>query len=174
LFLNTFNTAEEAMDWKLLTYTVYVVLSVVLTYSVARSLFRNGRVFLVVVFDGDKELAGSVNHLLVVGFYLVNLGFVSFMLRTADAVPTATGAVELLSRKMGLVLLVLGAMHFGNLYVLSRMRRRHLPAPDRPAAPSTFVRGTPPFGAAGTAYPPQAPAQAPPDARSAPGQRAGQ
>ncbi len=115
------------MDWKLAMYLVYIVLSVVLTLVVARSLYRNGKVFLVSVFEGDRELAGSVNQLLVVGFYLINLGFVSFMLRTGDAISTATGAVELLSRKMGLVLLVLGIMHLGNLLVLSRMRRRRTP-----------------------------------------------
>jgi hypothetical protein len=114
------------MDWKLAMYTAYIGLSVALTWTVARSLYRNGKVFLISVFDGDQELAGSVNQLLVVGFYLINLGFVSFMLRTGDVVSTATGAVELLSRKMGLVLLVLGVMHLGNLTVLNRMRRRKL------------------------------------------------
>jgi hypothetical protein len=126
--LNTFNDQrlEAEMDWKLAMYTAYIALSVALTWTVARSLYRNGKVFLISVFDGDQELAGSVNQLLVVGFYLINLGFVSFMLRTGDVVSTATGAVELLSRKMGLVLLVLGVMHLGNLTVLNRMRRRKL------------------------------------------------
>lgn len=123
------------MDWKLATYLMYVLLSVLLTIWVAQSLHRNGKVFLVTVFDGNTELAGSVNHLLVVGFYLINLGFVSFMLQTGDQVSTATGAVELLSRKMGLVLLVLGVMHLGNLLVLNRMRRRHL-TPARIAPPT--------------------------------------
>jgi hypothetical protein len=126
------------MDWKLVTYLVYVLLSVGLTFWVARSLYRNGRVFLLSVFDGDRELAGSVNHLLVVGFYLINLGFVSFLLRTGDAVATATGAVELLSRKMGVVLLVLGVMHLGNLLILSRMRRRRT-APVPPPMPRQVV-----------------------------------
>jgi hypothetical protein len=114
------------MDWKLFTYGVYVLLSVALTIWVGRTLHRNGRVFLLDVLEGNSDLADSVNHLLVVGFYLVNLGFVSLAL-TEDAVGlTATGAVELLSRKIGLVLLVLGALHLGNVFVLSRMRRRRI------------------------------------------------
>jgi hypothetical protein len=125
------------MDWKLVMYLVYVTLSVALTVWVGRSLYRNGRVFLINVFAGDRELAGSVNHLLVVGFYLINLGFVALALRTGDAVATATGAVELLSRKMGLVLLVLGVIHLGNVFVLNRMRRRatERQAPRHPVFP---------------------------------------
>jgi hypothetical protein len=114
------------MDWKLFTYGVYVLLSVVLTIWVGRTLHRNGTVFLLDVLEGNRDLADSVNHLLVVGFYLVNLGFVSLAL-TEDATGlAATGAVELLSRKMGLVLLVLGALHLGNVWALSRMRRRRI------------------------------------------------
>ena len=54
------------------TYISYVVLSVVLTVWVAQTLHKNGRVFLVEVFSGNEALADSVNHLLVVGFYLIN------------------------------------------------------------------------------------------------------
>ena len=59
------------------TYLIYLALSIALTIWVARTLHKNGRVFLVDVFHGNETLADSVNHLLVVGFYLVNIGFVS-------------------------------------------------------------------------------------------------
>ena len=76
------------------------------------------------VFRGNEALADSVNHLLVVGFYLVNFGFVSLALKLSEAVSDAQGSIEALSLKVGAVLLVLGAMHFFNLYVLSTVRRR--------------------------------------------------
>ena len=107
-----------------LTYLVYLALSVALTVWVARTLFRNGRVFLVDVFGGNTELADSTNHLLVVGFYLVNLGYVSLALQLGYDVVDARGSIEALSLKVGGVLLVLGAMHFFNLLVFARMRRR--------------------------------------------------
>ena len=107
-----------------LMYLAYVALSVGLTIWVAHTLSRSGRVFLVDVFRGNDELADSVNHLLVVGFYLINFGYVALALRTTQLVETSRSAVELLSWKVGLVLLVLGGMHFFNMYLFSRMRRR--------------------------------------------------
>ena len=107
-------------------YLVYVTLSVGLTVWVGRTLFRSGRIFLVDVFAGNEKLADAVNHLLVVGFYLVNLGYVSLALRTTDAVGSPESAIETLSWKIGLVLLVLGGMHFFNMYVFARCRRRAL------------------------------------------------
>ena len=101
-----------------------MALSVGLTIWVAHTLSRSGRVFLVDVFRGNEELADSVNHLLVVGFYLINFGYVALALRTQKLVETPRAAVEELSWKVGLVLLVLGGMHFFNMFVFSRMRRR--------------------------------------------------
>src|SRR5437868_12717214 len=92
------------------TYLIYVAVSIGLTVWVAHTLFQNGRVFLVDVFRGNAALADSVNHLLVVGFYLVNLGFVCMNLKLADPVLDAVGAIESLARKVGLVLFVLGGM----------------------------------------------------------------
>lgn len=103
-------------------YYVYLVLSLALTVWVATTLHRNGRVFLVEAFHGNQEMADSVNHLLVVGFYLVNVGYVALALRTASSLDTLRGAIELVSEKMGAVLLILGMMHFFNLYLLNRMR----------------------------------------------------
>lgn len=98
-------------------------MSITLTIWVARTLTSNGRRFLVDVF-GEEELADSVNRLLEVGFYLINLGYITLALRLGYDIAGARGSIEALSRKVGWVLLVLGAMHFFNLYVFSRIRRR--------------------------------------------------
>jgi hypothetical protein len=112
------------MDATLVTYLVYLAISIGLTIWVAQTLFKNGRIFLVDIFQGNETLADSVNHLLVVGFYLINLGYVSLALRIGGEVENARGGLEALSAKVGLVLLVLGGMHFFNLFIFSRVRRR--------------------------------------------------
>src|SRR4030095_12157808 len=120
------------------TYLVYLGISIGLTIWVARTLHKNGRVFLVDVFHGNEALADSVNHLLVVGFYLINFGYVSLALKLGYAVVNAQEGIEALSVKIGMVLLVLGTMHFFNLFIFSRMRRRatlyHAPPPFMPDA----------------------------------------
>jgi hypothetical protein len=125
------------------SYIVYLLVSVALTVWVARTLHKNGRIFLVDTFLGNEQLADSVNHLLVVGFYLINIGFVSLALKASVSPDTVQSGIEFLSGKIGRVLLVLGFMHFFNLYVFSTMRKRamlrHVPppfAPDEYVAPA--------------------------------------
>ncbi|MFJ8657977.1 hypothetical protein [Streptomyces sp. NPDC093795] len=112
------------MDLTVIAYIVYLLISVALTVWVARTLSRNGRIFLADVLHGNEKLAEAVNHLLVVGFYLVNFGFVALYLSQDEAVRDARALFEALSVKLGVVLLVLGVMHLGNVYVLNKIRRR--------------------------------------------------
>ena len=112
------------MDIVVINYATYVIVSVLLTIWVARTLHKNGRVFLIEVFHGDANLADSVNHLLVVGFYLINLGYVSLALKIGYEIETAREGIEAFSFKIGFVLLVLGAMHFFNLFIFSVIHRR--------------------------------------------------
>lgn len=105
-------------------YVSYLVLSIGVTIWVASTLARNGQIFLVAIFRGDVPLATAVNHLLVVGFYLINIGFVAHALYEGGRVEEWQRVIEVLSRKVGTVLMVLAGIHFFNMFILFRMRRR--------------------------------------------------
>jgi hypothetical protein len=115
-------------------YITYAALSLVLTIWLARTLFKNGAVFLEEVFDHPK-MAEAVNRLLVVGFYLLNLGYACLLLK-AEASNTPIAAIETLAQKLGMLLLSLGVVHFFNLYLFHRINRRAkvatLPPPVAP------------------------------------------
>src|SRR5438067_13489389 len=121
------------------SYIIYLIVSVILTIWVAHTLHRRGRVFLVDAFHGNETVADSVNHLLVVGFYLINIGYVTLALKYGDKPTTTQEAIEFLSTKVGLVLVVLGGMHFFNVFNFAKMRRKGtrpvhvLPPPIFPA-----------------------------------------
>jgi len=130
-------------------YGFYLLISVLLTVWVARTLSKNGLVFLVEAFNNNnRELASSVNHLLVVGFYLINIGYVTLALKYGDKPANLQQSIEFLSTKVGLVLLVLGGMHFINLRVFSNMRKRaQLKNNMRPPVPpQQWVPPVPPQG----------------------------
>jgi hypothetical protein len=130
------------MDRIVVAYALYLLISIPLTVLVARTLSRHGRTFLTEVFADSPGLANAVNQLLVVGFYLVSLGFVTLFLTSHAQVPTAREVFELLSVKVGTVALILGGMHLTNVLVFNAIRRHHL-APKVAPRPAPLPYGMP-------------------------------
>ena len=118
------------------TYAAYLATSFAVTVWVASVLARNGHHFLLDAFHHNELLAKAVNQLLVVGFYLINFGYVCLQVTANVPVTSAANALEVFAQKLGWVLLVLGVMHFFNLYVINRYRKRsaleNAPPPVRP------------------------------------------
>ena len=116
------------IDLRFVDYLIYIAASIALTVWVGNTLYRNGRPFLVNVFKEDG-LADSVNHLLVVGFYLVNFGAAAILINTGGIPGSLGDMVKQTVTRIGVVLLVLGFMHFNNLLILRSIRRRDKPLP---------------------------------------------
>ena len=105
-------------------YILYLAITLAITIWVARTLSKNGVVFLIQCFGQNETLARSTNHLLVVGFYLVNIGFITLTLSLGNEPTTVTGAIRFLSGKVGLAVIVLGAMHFFNMGAIAQFGRK--------------------------------------------------
>lgn len=112
------------MNYFILTYAIYLIVSIALTVWVAKVLFKNGRIFLVDIFHGNIPLADSVNKLLLVGFYLINIGYISLALKTYNLELDMRGVIEVLSYKIGRIILILGGMHFLNLVIFFKLRNK--------------------------------------------------
>lgn len=119
-------------------HLVYIGLAVPLTVWLALTLFRNGQLFLADVFPDRPELARALNHLLVTGFFMLNLGWALLLIRE-QAIVEAGDGVRLLANRLGVLLLTLGAVHFVNLYVFERIRRGRRVEQEPPTPPNWFV-----------------------------------
>jgi hypothetical protein len=107
-----------------LSYGLYLAISIAMTIWVARTLSRNGEVFLVQCFGHNEAVARSTNHLLVVGFYLINIGWILLTLKYGAEPTSWTEAIKFVSSKVGLAVLVLGGMHFFNMHAIARFGRK--------------------------------------------------
>ena len=105
-------------------YALYLAISIGITIWVAHTLSRNGEIFLIQCFGHNREIARSTNHLLVVGFYLVNIGFITLTLSLGREPATIPEAIRFLSSKVGLAVIVLGGMHFFNMSAIAHFGRK--------------------------------------------------
>lgn len=128
------------MEYGIAIYTIYAAVAIAMTALLARTLFKAGGVFLDDVFDGNQRLAQAVNRLLVVGFYMLNLGYGLFLLR-AEPQETAFDAVAYLVNRLAILLVTLGLIHFVNVFVFWKIRHRaELRNAPPPVAPQIFIK----------------------------------
>ena len=126
-----------------IAYWLYLTIAIGLTIWVARTISSNGEVFLVECFGHDAVLARSTNHLLVVGFYLVNLGFIMLTLQFGDEPQSLAGLMRFISGKVGLAVVVLGIMHFTNMRAIASYGRKLADWLQAKPDARPFVRGNP-------------------------------
>jgi hypothetical protein len=106
-------------------YLVYLAVAVAMTVVVGATLSKQGKVCLAEVFGSQIRLAQAVNHLIVLGFYLVSFGFIALTLGADAEIAGPAQVIEFLSVKIGVVALGLGALHLISISVFNRIRRRH-------------------------------------------------
>lgn len=110
-------------SYTFIAYLVYLPLVILLTWYVAHTLFKNGRVFMLDIFSGKEDIAGATNKLFETGFYLLNLGFAFLIMEVMHAITSGQDMLEMLSYKIGGYCIYLGVMLFFNLYLFFRGRR---------------------------------------------------
>jgi predicted PurR-regulated permease PerM len=114
----------------ILAYFIYLPIALLLTWVVARNLFKNGLIFMRDIFFGREDIAKATNSLFKIGFYLLNIGFALYILKIYNALTGMQDTIEVLSSKIGGFSIYLGVMLFFNLYLFFRgkkvSKRKHL------------------------------------------------
>lgn len=122
----------------IVVYAIYSTVAVGLTVWLAQTLYRNGEVFLADVFQDRLLLVSALNHLLVTGFYMLNLGY-AFLLLQEPVANSPEQAFQVLVNKLGVLLVSLGLIHFVNMIVFWRIRRRTQLDDSPPPVPHQVV-----------------------------------
>ena len=108
-----------------LAYIIYLVITYLITVHIGLIFYRNGRVYILGALNNDEHLTDFVNKLLLVGYYLLNLGYAALMLRFWGTVTSWTDLLVSICSMTGRIVLGLGLMHFGNMGVIYLIRKRN-------------------------------------------------
>ncbi|MGB1252913.1 MAG: hypothetical protein ACPG8W_20025 [Candidatus Promineifilaceae bacterium] len=130
------------MNSIIISHIVYITVSIGMTIWVGRTLFANGQIFINDAFHGNEEMGQAVNHLLIVGFYLLNIGFIALHLSSGYGIETAAEVIEHTANSLGGVLFVLGAIHYFNMFNIARMRRKAHRGNNRKGETTTPMAGS--------------------------------
>lgn len=106
------------MNYNILTYILYLLITLFVVVYVGHVLYTKGRPFLISTFKGDIALADALNKVLLAGYYLINAGYTIMVLRIWEKVNSPVDMMNVLSFKAGAIILTLGIMHIFNVIIL--------------------------------------------------------
>jgi hypothetical protein len=108
-----------------LAYIIYLFITYLITVHVGLRFYRNGRVYILRLLHGDEKMTDSINNILLVGYYLLNLGYASLMISTWKTITKWAEMTGSISTMTGKIMLALAIMHFWNMTVIYFISRKH-------------------------------------------------
>ncbi|MFT5725794.1 MAG: hypothetical protein ACI9JN_002923 [Bacteroidia bacterium] len=112
------------MNWNLEAYAIYLGVTFYITVVVGYSFHKHGIHLVLELFQNNHEGAHAINNVLLVGYYLVNLGYLTISISSWPEIQSLQVMVDLLFKKVAVILLVLAALHYNNIYWLNYLSKR--------------------------------------------------
>jgi hypothetical protein len=108
----------------IIAYIIYLFLTYVITVHVGLMFYRNGRIFILNLLQGDERLTDFINRILLTGYYLLNLGYAALMISSWKTITTWTDVLVSITTMTGKIMLLLGVIHFFNMLVIFFISKR--------------------------------------------------
>lgn len=105
------------MNLNIIAYCIYIAVIFYVTVFIGKKFHSNGRIFLHELV-ADHGVCEAVNNILLVAYYLLNIGNAIVMIRTWPQIQSIGELVEVTSYNIGLIVLLLVIVHYVNIVLL--------------------------------------------------------
>jgi vacuolar-type H+-ATPase subunit I/STV1 len=109
---------ETNTSLNILSYLIYISLTTVITFIVGNSLHKTGKVFLSHLFTKELDVMLTVNNILLIGYYLLNIGFALYTMNNWDKITTVSQLIQDTGYHISIILMTLGIIHYFNITAL--------------------------------------------------------
>lgn len=111
-------------NYNFISYLIYLPVTFYITVIVGWVLYKKGIVFLNDAFNSNVELASILNKFLLLGYYLLNLGYAAVSIHIFSEIYSFTQLIEELSKRIGMLIIGLALMHYFNMYTFSQFNKQ--------------------------------------------------
>lgn len=109
--------------YTVLAYISYLIISVFITVKVGRLCHQHGYLHLLNVLQHDTQTAHVTNNILLVAYYLVNIGYVVLALSQWPPINNPIQLIETTAWFSGVIISFLGLMHYVNIWTVALIAR---------------------------------------------------
>lgn len=114
------------MSFNIIAYSIYLLVTVYVTVVVGYGFHKHGHYLILDLFNGNEPATKAINNMLLVGYYLVNIGYLALSITTWPTLVNWADTIGLLFDRVSIILILLGLLHVNNivwLHILSKRKK---------------------------------------------------
>lgn len=108
------------MNLNILAYGIYLVITGFIIFKVGRICYNNGNIYVSALIPDHEDLCHKANQILLVGYYLMNLGYCAMTLISWEKILSFHQLIEVIAIKTAIIIGTIAIMHYINIFVLTK------------------------------------------------------
>lgn len=108
------------MNLNIIGYVIYLLITTFIIINVGKICYRNGNIYVAQLIPEHKDLCQKTNQVLLIGYYLLNLGYCAMTLISWDKIISYPQLVEVISIKTATIICIIAILHYFNIFILTK------------------------------------------------------
>ncbi len=108
------------MNLNIIGYVIYLLITTFIIINVGKICYRNGNIYVAQLIPEHEDLCKKTNQVLLVGYYLLNLGYCAMTLISWDKIISYSQLIEVISIKSATIICIIAMLHYLNIYILTK------------------------------------------------------
>lgn len=108
------------MNLNIIGYIIYLSITSFIIIKVGKICYQNGNVFVSQLIPNHEELCLKINQVLLVGYYLLNLGYCAMTLISWKKIAETNQLIEVIAYKSAIIICTISIMHYINIFLLTK------------------------------------------------------
>lgn len=107
------------MNYNIIAYGIYLSITVFIIVVVGKTCYRNGNIYVLALIPEHADLCHRINSILLIGYYLINIGYATTTLISWQKINLLTELVEIIAMKTAIIMGILCLLHYLNIFIIS-------------------------------------------------------
>ena len=108
------------MNLNIIGYVIYLLITTFIIIKVGKICYRNGNIYVAQLIPEHEDLCQKTNQVLLIGYYLLNLGYCAMTLISWDKIISNSQLVEVISIKTAIIVCIIAMLHYFNIYIITK------------------------------------------------------
>ena len=112
------------MTLNIIGYLIYLGITAIIIIKVGKICYTNGSIYVAQLIPHHKELCLKINQVLLVAYYLFNLGYCAITLIQWKLITKYSELIEVICTKTAIILFLLATLHYLNILIITKQIKK--------------------------------------------------